>query len=473
MVCIFFIYSDIPTEDEFTFHVSLSETKVPSEFRFRLRIVSLRLEQAGLNAFSLNGTTDTPISSKSLHYRTFPLSTSDQAIRYIIVDPPRFGFLQFRTQATTNSFTLDSSSSSPSLSFTQADIVAKRVFYAFKMTPFSPMTDWFLFNVSTSHLEVTLTSGPYRCDIHHFTRKKPSSVTLKPLIVMEGGKDSISSKILRIRIAGSSSDEQPVYFNITSGPAFGVLEKERESLRLSPSFSSLNGHSSASHYLIDRFSSLDLDKARIFYRHDGSETPRDKIELVAWNTDANINFMYACQLDIIIKGVNNHPPKRAPSATLSINVVTSGMRRLSRDILNYVDEDWDSDRAALKYSTKGNPSASGAGGSGIGNIYDRTISLSSPIFQWTQADVDAGKLVFKHEGTDTQGFLPYWVTDGKFSVNGMSPYFHRFTVYLNSRLTTSPFYYMNFLLIFLDKNSQHGGRNSYLLYIPHTHLKAE
>jgi hypothetical protein len=159
-----------------------------------------------------------------------------------------------------------------------------------------------------------------------------------------------------------------------------------------------------------------LDKGRLSYRHDGSETPRDRLELVAYNSD--LNFMFACALDIIVKGVNNHPPKKSPSASLSVNVVLGGRRILTPNILDYVDEDWDAERGALKYSTKGNPSGGAGGRNGVGNIYDLTKSPARPIFQWTQADIDDGKLVFKHEGMETQGFLHFWVTDGKFIVNG-------------------------------------------------------
>jgi len=225
--------------------------------------------------------------------------------------------------------------------------------------------------------------------------------------IHSGGRESLSSKLLRIKISGESDS---LLFNITSGPNHGGLEKEREYIR------SLSSSSSSTFYPVDRFSSLDLDKGRLSYRHDGSETPRDRLELVAYNSA--LNFMFACALDIIVKGVNNHPPKKSPTASLSVNVVLNGRRILSPEILDYVDEDWDAERKALKYSTKGNPSGGAGGRNGIGNIYDSTKAPARSIFQWTQADIDDGKLVFKHEGSETQGFLHFWVTDGKFIVNG-------------------------------------------------------
>jgi hypothetical protein len=161
------------TEDEFTFHVSLAETKVPSEFRFRFRIVSLRLEQLDPNSVYLNETTQGLLG---LRFRTFPLPLPPSSIKYTLVHPPRYGFL---------TSTLNNNNAQIT-TFTQADLGSSRVMYSFKLTPYSPMTDYFLFNVSTSHLDLSLTSGPFRCDIHHSTRKKPTGVTIKPLIVIEG-----------------------------------------------------------------------------------------------------------------------------------------------------------------------------------------------------------------------------------------------------------------------------------------------
>jgi hypothetical protein len=229
-----------------------------------------------------------------------------------------------------------------------------------------------------------------------------------------GGRESLSSKILRIKVTGES-EGQSLNFNVTSGPIHGRLEKERETLRLS------SPATPSTFQTVDKFSSQDLERGRLSYIHDGTETPRDRLELVAWNQE--LNFMFACQMDMIVKGVNNNPPIKAPTATLSLNVVVGGKRSLSPYILDYVDKDWDADRAALKYTTKGNPSGGVGGKEGIGNIYDQTKSTSRPIFTWTQADIDGGKLVFKHEGTETQGSLHFWVTDGKFIVNGEYYYY--------------------------------------------------
>jgi len=184
-----FFSSEMATEDEFTFHVSLAETKVPSEFRFRFRIVSLRLEQLQPNSLFLNETTQGLLA---LHFRTFPLSLSPSSIKYTLVHPPRYGYLTYALNA-----------AQQITQFTQADLTSAKVMYSFKLTPYSPMTDYFLFNVSTSHLEMSLTSGPFRCDIHHSTRKKPTGVTIKPLIVTEGKDTHTNTSTNKTRVCFS------------------------------------------------------------------------------------------------------------------------------------------------------------------------------------------------------------------------------------------------------------------------------
>jgi len=351
----------------------------------------------------MNETIETYLSANSLKYHTVPISASSHDIKYIIIEPPRFGVLQIRSPINNNNInvhggafkSIPESAQNPIYTFSQADLLASRVLFRFKLIPFSPIVDYFVFNVSTSHLDLSLTSGPFRFDVYHYTRKKPNNAVIKPLIVTEGRGTPIVSKNLKITI--SPTVKYPIMFNVTTAPTFGTLKRAH------------GGASSKKELKI--FTSLDLDKNNVLYEHDGSETPRDKVELMAWNEDAK--FMFACQLDIIVKGVNNHAPRPDTGATFFLHVVSQGIRSLDTIVLNYLDEDWDSDRTLLKYSTKG-----GNLGTTIGNIYDRSVSLSRPIFQWTQADIDAGKLVFKHEGSEAHGSLQFWVTDGKFTVNG-------------------------------------------------------
>jgi hypothetical protein len=241
-------------------------------------------------------------------------------------------------------------------------------------------------------------------------------VTLKPLLVTEGGREFLTSSYLRIRVSDDSpASSARLLFNITAPPRHGVVGLIGD-LGTSAR-SSLASISSISH-----FNATELENSIIFYQHDGSESSSDKIPLVAWSVEAD--FIFETQLDVVVRGVNNHVPRKAPSASLVLHVVLGGSRRLTREILDYVDEDWDSDPTQLKYTSvmMRNTGVYGSygGGSGglIGNMYDQTVSLTRPIFSWTQADIDAGKILFTHEGTETQGSLHFWVTDTKFTVNG-------------------------------------------------------
>lgn len=104
-----------------------------------------------------------------------------------------------------------------------------------------------------------------------------------------GGRESLSSKILRIRIA---SESETLYFNLTTSPLHGRLER-----------APLPGTPTTTPTLLtalSTFTSSDLDRGRLFYTHDGSESPRDKVSLVAWS--ATPPALLALSLDIIVKG---------------------------------------------------------------------------------------------------------------------------------------------------------------------------
>jgi len=299
--------------------------------------------------------------------------------------------------------------SSGILTFTQADLIAKRVFYSFRLRPYSPMSDSFLFNVSTPHL----TDGPFKCQVHHSSRRRPAGVTLRPLWVTEGSYEYITTTSLSIRINENIKSSTQLSYNVTSPPSHGIIGISADTKRLN-----LLG---LPHSSLDYFTSEDLETGKLFYHHDGTESPKDRIPFVAWSLPSN--FIFEGQLDINIKGINNHPPRRVPAASLSVQMVLGGSRRLTRQMLEFTDDDWDSDPSLLKYSSvmmgPGRGASGGGGGASfIGNLYDRTVSLSRPVFSWTQGDIDGGKLVFTHEGPESQGFLSFWVSDSKFTVNG-------------------------------------------------------
>lgn len=280
--------------------------------------------------------------------------------------------------------------------------MGKRIFYSFRLQPYSSMTDFFLFNVSTPHL----TDGPFKCQIHHSTRRRPAGFTLRPLIVTEGSAESITSATLNIKVTEATKSSF-IFYNITSPPAHGFIGSGNK-----PSINSVIPYSRS---VVTHFTSDDVENGRLFYEHDGSETPNDRIQFVAYSWP--LNFLFENELEISIRGVNNHPPRPVSRASFSVQVVLAGSRRITREMMAYVDDDWDSDPNGLKYSIEVR-GRSLSGALEIGNVYDRTVSLSRPIFSWTQAEIDEGKLIFTHEGRESEGSVPFWVSDSKYRVNG-------------------------------------------------------
>lgn len=380
--------------------MSLADVKLPTEFRFRLRIVSLRLEQVGTNTVILNETTESLISTRQLQYRTFPVATIDSSIKYLIVKEPIYGILSLRAQSLSIS---NSSGNSNILSFTQADISSKRIFYHFYLTPYTSLNDNFLFNITTP----STTNGPFECNIQHHTQKEPTSlVTVKPLTVTEGSKEFLTNSVVRSKTSTKDLLRVPFYFNVTSLPSYGIIGMKKTSTRSNAS--------------ILTFTSIDLEQDMIYYQHDGTESSSDKITLLVWNSQAK--FMFEIKVDIIIIGVNNHPPIKDETSSQIVHVVIGQARRLTKSILNYVDEDWDSDPKQLKYTILiSSPANTGF----VGNIYNKMSSLKRPVFAFSQDDLNNEILAFAHEGTDVHGFINFWVTDSKFTVNGKL--FHKFS----------------------------------------------
>lgn len=127
---------------------------------------------SGRDSFTLNETRSGRIA---LVFSTAPLSLPDGAISYKLLSPPSLGTL------------VSSGPSAEGLtSWTQADGLEGKVTYVFKLTPYSPLTDHFIYNVTATHLESTLSAGPFRAEVVHSTRRKPVTLSLKPLIVQEG-----------------------------------------------------------------------------------------------------------------------------------------------------------------------------------------------------------------------------------------------------------------------------------------------
>ena len=89
-------------------------------------------------------------------------------------------------------------------------------------------------------------------------------------------------------------------------------------------------------------------------------------------------------------------------------VVSGGERLLTGRHLHYEDADADTSPADVLYKRQDVAN---------GGLY-LAAQPNAPVMEFTQADLDAGRLLFRHQGVEAAQ-MPLWVTDGQFYANGV------------------------------------------------------
>ncbi|KFM72375.1 Chondroitin sulfate proteoglycan 4, partial [Stegodyphus mimosarum] len=122
--------------------------------------------------------------------------------------------------------------------------------------------------------------------------------------------------------------------------------------------------------------------------------------------DNSDSFVYYGTVHIHVIMKNDNPPTRAIDKVF--NVVLDSERKLTGRDLKYIDPDIDSTPSDIQYTRRGIPNGA------LFHVDD----MSTQIYQFTQVDLNTGKIVFRHSGA------PYAkavlrITDGKFYATGI------------------------------------------------------
>lgn len=214
-------------------------------------------------------------------------------------------------------------------------------------------------------------------------------LTNEKLIVIEGDKATINSKLLRVETPNKVGS---ISFNITNKPKFGTIKLLNQQLndviQTSP----------------DQITQTEIDQNRVVYYHDDSENSADVFDFVALDSQNNFICVGTFLINVIMK--NDNPPIRVIDQIF--HVVIHGEKKLTGNDLKYIDADIDSSPSHLKYSKTHIPN---------GNLYfvDRPNVIAD---QFTQEDLDKGNILFKHNG-DESGRAILWITDGQFYASGI------------------------------------------------------
>ncbi|MBF8271434.1 MAG: hypothetical protein HW380_539 [Magnetococcales bacterium] len=231
-------------------------------------------------------------------------------------------------------------------------------------------------------LTYTLNAGDARIDVGTVSitvngqNDAPAMTGLAGGVVLEGGTLTMTSAMLPV-----SDPEQPaaqVVLTLVNMPVNGRLE--------------LNGVVLSSGQTLTQ---EDIQQNRLVFRHDGSETLTDSFSFTA--TDGVGGAMLETTFQVTVTAHNDNPVLVRGVLTLA----EGGMATINGSHLSATDVEGGA--ATLTYVLEGVP--------GHGQLFFNG-SLSGVGDVFTQADVDAGRLVYRHDGGEsTSDSFNFHITD--------------------------------------------------------------
>ena len=204
-------------------------------------------------------------------------------------------------------------------------------------------------------------------------------VNVSMIDVVEGGFTVITGSHLHVKYGVVDTDS--FLFNVSGPPKFGSL--------VDPETGSV----------LTTFSSSLLLSERLKYVHDGSESVSDEITLNVQSVNTPV-IEDIVDIPIAVTLVNDNAPVRNTSET--IQVVRHKDTHLTNRDLSYTDIDINQTPGDIHIERRG---------IFCGELID-ILSLS-PVFKFSQADIDSGHMVFRHSGEEENCNLVIWVSDGK------------------------------------------------------------
>ncbi|KAG8456601.1 hypothetical protein GDO86_002398 [Hymenochirus boettgeri] len=379
-----------PMSGGFNFQVTDGLNFAPRQiFSITARTLVINLEaNNGLDVFP--GTQRVILSDSLKAVTNDESNMKNRTITFNVVVPPKLGRLVLIGQA---------NRTEEVSSFTQQMIDEGMIFYDHTNTEtlFWTTQDSFTFTASSppavmdsNNFIITLSYGIN--DPTRHTRLKANTGAS----VEEGGKVLIDkSKLdgsnLLLKLPESQRALSEVWYQVTSLPKHGIIiVGDRNITKDKPNFSQ---------YIINKFG--------ITYTHDGSESLLDNFTFAAW---LNLKSKSAVKPDsnvleemfnFTVKSVNDQPPEIKTKRPY-LNVLQGTMMALGPENLNV--EDLDNPPEDIQYTIISVPN---------NGFLASHKNLNASIAQFTQADIDSGKVWFVQDGSPSSGVFYFSVTDGK------------------------------------------------------------
>ncbi|NXL94535.1 CSPG4 protein, partial [Alectura lathami] len=353
----------------------------------RTLVISLQVNK-GLGVFP--GSTK-PISQHDLKAVTNDVTNAgNRTITFMIVTSPKLGrLIRVNSDNTTQEI----------LSFTQSMVNDGVIMYEHLDAESAGWSaeDFFTFTVSSPPsvldlqvFRIVISYGITRHD------RKSHLLANTGTIVQEGGrvlinKTNLDASNLLIKLPEVQRSMYEVWYQVVSLPQHGIIiVGERNVTKEKPYFSQ---------YILNKFG--------IVYVHDNSESLNDNFTFAVW---LNLKSKSATKphsevleemFNITVIPVNDQAPE-LKTKRLHLKVLQGDVAVLGSEDLKV--EDLDNTPAELKYSIVSKPN---------NGYLAMKSNLSASIQDFTQADVDNGRIWFVQDGSSSSGVFYFSVTDGK------------------------------------------------------------
>lgn len=299
--------------------------------------------------------------------------------------------------------------------FTQANINTSRIFYRHEK-PFAELRDYDFFN-----FEAMADYAPYRL-------KSVLNIIISVTSMIPGGIDRYISLSSITCQEGGNVTIYPQNLNTSGIVEFiqrgrGIsLAPGTPHLRLKFTTNPLHGQLSLGIRLVragDTFAQVDVDRGLLRYSHDHSDTTEDRVGLEVFlaaegqGAGGKDLLVWEGQLNITILPVNDRMPHLV-TKNPSMVVVRGQTKTINTDMLEVRDPDTRAEN--ILYTL-------------LDNSLQGKIVLkekrSHSISHFTQADINAERVVYLHDGSSAQTQFYFSVTDGRFQPRetGLSRHF--------------------------------------------------
>ena len=211
----------------------------------------------------------------------------------------------------------------------------------------------------------------------------------EPLVVPRGGYSQITTRNLD-NVDRETSDRRRTSFQLVDQPAAGEITKRINPLTVGRR--------------VSIFTQLDVDRGFIYYRHRGGETDKDRIDFRLTDLVDPPNQSGRLSLEVLVIPSSNLPPHEMEGTERRIVVDESSGVVLGKDRLWY--EDVEQRSANVVYTVTSQPFypselvttdagrlVSLDGGQDPEAGYAR-LSHAEPLFTFTQADVNEGRVAY-------------------------------------------------------------------------------